>query len=975
MWGRDALRQFKEAPWTTQEELQSFVDQVGALGANDVERLLALLLDRKLVAEGHLHRNRCTAFGAIAESSLDPALFAPFIKALPDADPALRRVLTTILPRVNDVEAHEPLCRMLGSDSSELRQIAADLLRQVGGPTALALLTKLVESPSFAGRHEAMDVMVPKARHRAIPLLAAVARSGSPRERALALRYLADGTVSSKDRQGAVAAVRDSLADGDRRVAAEAFRSFGQLVEEDAFFDELEPRMFAHDVDPALIESLGSYRSPRAREVLRQKIRVGPNSIRLAAIRGLEQMAHPEVGDLLVEALHIDDPQVRKDATSTLVRLCQAGVVDLSRAILSMLRSHVAEVRRVAAHVARSVGDPTGELTPKLLGYLRDQDWWVRERVMDALVELVGTGLTEHVVPHLSDENPVIRRFAIGALLRLRDPAALGAVLRAAAEDEDWWVREQAVEACAKLGDPRAIPYLEKMALERADLRIAALESLLELGAHDALLSLAELAADENADVRHTVLRVLSQIPNGPQASFYVQACLNDSVPRVARAARELLAKWEVHVEKEATAASLGLLDRLLVAAVRHEADDLLLFAGRPPYVKRLGSVQPISRGVVSDEELGNMLRPALTPQQLADLEAGRDIDFSYEVKAYEMRFRVNLFRQSTGLAAVFRAVRQAIPDIDDLGLPPVVKTFGDFPQGLVLVGGPTGSGKSTTLAALIDYVNRRHAWHIVTIEDPVEVVHPQRESLVNQREVGTHARSFANALRSTLRQDPDVILVGELRDLETIEFAVNAAETGHLVLGTVHTVSADSSIDRMIHAFPARQQPLVRSMLAESLRAVVCQQLLRRIDRPNARVLATEVMINNDAIANLIRKEKGFQIASVIATHRDQGMGLMDAELERLVREQTVDPDEALMKAVDKNAFASMLVANGFIEDIEGRASLPPEARASLVPPAGSSAPPPRSIAPARTSASPGRPSLSYVPSTSGRPPGGEHR
>ena len=942
MFGRDSLKQFRAAPWETQEELQAFVDELGAVNPHEVERLLAVLVDRRAAAEGTRHRNRCAAFKAIAENSLDPALFAPFVKALVEGDAVVRRILAGVLPRVNDVEAHEPVCKMLGSDSPELRHIAADLLRQVGGPTALAHLTKLVAQPRFSGRTEAMDVMVAKAKHRAIPLLAAVARSGVARERALALRSLGDPNVGGRAVEEAIAAVRVALSDEDRRVASEAFKAFGQLVSESAFFDELEPRIWADEVDPALIESLGSYTSKRALDVLHHKIRVGPNAVRLAAIRALVAMRHAQAGIPLTDALAVDDPNVRKDATQALVDLCRERVVDLAKIVIVMLRSHVPEVRRIAAHVSREVGDPTGELTPRLLGHLRDEDWWVRERVMDALVELIGPRLTEHVVGFLGDENPLIRRFAIGGLIRLRDPGSLGAVLRAAVEDDDWWVREQAVQACAALADARAIPYLEKMALERPDLRIVALESLRALGAHDALLSLAELAADENPDVRHTMLQILGDVPNGAQAAFYVQACLGDSDARVARAARELLARWEIHVEREAAAASLGLLDRLLVAAVRSEADDLVLLAGRTPYVKRLGAIQPLSRGVVSNDELASMLTSAMSGTQATDLAAGRDVDLSYAVKAYALRFRASIFRQATGLGAVFRHVRQTIPDIAALGLPAIIETFGDYPQGLVLVGGPTGSGKSTTLAALIDSINRRHNWHIVTIEDPVEVVHAQRESLVNQREVGTHARSFGTALRSTLRQDPDVILVGELRDLETIEFAVNAAETGHLVFGTVHTVSADSSIERLIHAFPGRQQYLIRSMLAESLKAVVCQQLLRRVDRPEARVVAAEVMINGDAIANLIRKEKTFQIASVIATHREEGMILMDQELERLVKQGVIDPDEALMKAVDKNAFATMLVSGGFIEDIEGRASLPPEARASIAPPAVRSSMPP---------------------------------
>jgi twitching motility protein PilT len=254
----------------------------------------------------------------------------------------------------------------------------------------------------------------------------------------------------------------------------------------------------------------------------------------------------------------------------------------------------------------------------------------------------------------------------------------------------------------------------------------------------------------------------------------------------------------------------------------------------------------------------------------------------------------------------VFRAVRDEIAPLDQLGVPAIVQSFASLPHGLVLVGGPTGAGKSTTLAALIDHMNKTSSRHVVTIEDPIEVVHRRVQSLVNQRELGSHTRTFQAALRSTLRQDPDVILVGELRDLDTIAFAVTAAETGHLVLGTVHTSAADATLDRLINAFPTKQQSQVRSMLAESLRAVTCQYLVR--SPTGGRVLAVEVMINNEAIRSLIRKGKTFQIPSIIATSREQGMQLMDAELIRLVKEGRADLDDAYPKALDKRAFEAAL-------------------------------------------------------------------
>ena len=292
-------------------------------------------------------------------------------------------------------------------------------------------------------------------------------------------------------------------------------------------------------------------------------------------------------------------------------------------------------------------------------------------------------------------------------------------------------------------------------------------------------------------------------------------------------------------------------------------------------------------------------------------------MDYSHEVKSEGLRFRANVFNQLSGLSGVFRRIRGKLPEIETLGLPPLVRTFGDLKNGLVLVGGPTGSGKSTTLAALIDYINRTSSRHIIALEDPIEVIHRRKLSLVNQREIGAHTRSFSAALRSTLREDPNVILVGEMRDLITIEFTVIAAETGHLVFGTVHTVSAATTVDRMISAFPPGQQEQVRSTLADSLRAVICQYLLSE-KTGGGRVLAVELMVNNEAVANLIRKGKAFQLPSIIATSREQGMQLMDNDLLRLVKEGRISAEDGYVKAVSKKEFEP------FMNEVEKAATMP---------------------------------------------------
>jgi len=377
--------------------------------------------------------------------------------------------------------------------------------------------------------------------------------------------------------------------------------------------------------------------------------------------------------------------------------------------------------------------------------------------------------------------------------------------------------------------------------------------------------------------------------------------------------AREIVRRWNLDAQfaewSDDGSARLGTLDRLLWATAKAGGDDLLLAANRQPYIKRLGEVVPLVKNVFTNEQVKGLLYPHLSEAQIEALENRRiDIDFSYEVRSAGLRFRVNVLQEHGGLAAVFRVVRNVIPLMEELGLPSLVNGFGDMKNGLVLVGGPTGAGKSTTLAAIIDYVNRTYRKHIITLEDPIEVIHTPKLSLINQREMGTHSANFQSALRSTLREDPDVILVGEMRDPETISFAITAAETGHLVFGTVHTTTADTSVDRIINAFPHGQQPQVRSILAGSLRAVLCQLLVPRRDG-KGRIPAVEIMLNTDAVSNLIRKGKTFQIPNIVAVSRELGMQSMDHDLIRLYRSRVISADEGYMRAINKKDFEAAVV------------------------------------------------------------------
>jgi twitching motility protein PilT len=337
-------------------------------------------------------------------------------------------------------------------------------------------------------------------------------------------------------------------------------------------------------------------------------------------------------------------------------------------------------------------------------------------------------------------------------------------------------------------------------------------------------------------------------------------------------------------------------------------ASDLHLAAGQPPALRVRGEIERVKFKVLDSDDLRGMLYEIAPEQKIKMFEENGDIDFGYEIPGLA-RYRANFFMQRNGVAAVFREIPSAIMNADQLGLPPVVSKLATLPRGLVLVTGPTGSGKSTTLAAIVDVANRSRKDHIITVEDPIEFVHQSQGCIVNHREVGVHTNSFSAALRGALREDPDIILVGEMRDLETISLAVEAASTGHLVFSTLHTSSAYKTVDRVIEVFPSQEQPLIRSTLADGLRAVIAQTLFKRIDR-KGRVAALEILIANPAVRNLVREGKTHQIPSMIQTGKKYGMILLDDSIMDLFKKGIISADEAYAKSNEKGRFRAMLKA-----------------------------------------------------------------
>ncbi|MEA2336290.1 MAG: twitching motility protein PilT, partial [Thermoanaerobaculia bacterium] len=541
-------------------------------------------------------------------------------------------------------------------------------------------------------------------------------------------------------------------------------------------------------------------------------------------------------------------------------------------------------------------------------------------RSLESLREF-GDALVEPVIELLRDPDPDIRSGAIAVAAGFEDVRIVPSAIELL-RDPDWWIRLSAADTLGRMKDARAVEPL-MATLSDSDVKRAAIEALGRIGDIRALPALGRMLSDASPDVRIEVMQALKHFKH-PQVHSALSSVAQSDPDRVVRThAVEILDelalsdhKSQVQVDAIRKAAlTVGntqgepRLNTMLIATRNQGASDFHLAVGSPPIVRLAADLLRAQGDPFTSAQTESMLREVLTPAQWKVLETEHQIDFCYVIRQAG-RYRANVFYDHRGYNGVFRVIPDKPPTITELGLPVHLAEISDFHQGLVLVCGPSGSGKSTTLAALVNLFNETRNDHILTMEDPVEFVHPFKNCLINQREVGSHTGSYARALRAALREDPDVIVIGELRDNESISLALTAAETGHIVLGTLNSTSAPKAIDRIISSFPAAEQPQIRASLSESMKYCIAQRLLPAKEG-RRQVAAFEILKGTSNIATMIRDEKTYQIYSSMQIGRSHGMQTFDEALKDLMRRDQISPETAYLAALKKEDFEPMVSAD----------------------------------------------------------------
>lgn len=684
----------------------------------------------------------------------------------------------------------------------------------------------------------------------------------------------------------------------------------------------LQGEMRTKYLERAVVEAPPALRAPALQRLLQDRSpaamvdmltkAVADEDPRIAAIamENLVKVQDMRLLDLMMGRMTKGDATTRDLAVGWMRAAAAADPASMRKRMMDLLGSGEDAARHACVDILLMTG-PTEQVLLEILLFARDLVGWLRTRILETL-RTFGDRVFRPALTLLTHQDPEVRTSALVLAENFNDPR-LVEPLCAMLADQDWWLRITACDALGRLKDERAVTALVK-ALEDDDARWAAIDALAQIGSVVALKPLASMLRDPRAEVRAEVIRAFSRFTDARLLGLLAQVKERDPSSEVRTRASEVLRDMQERLHLAVTDAEQGTAvtssarlarsaDRLLAMVREIGASDVHLTVDEPPWVRFAGTLKRLEGAApLSADETKEMIFSVLSDRHKAELEKTGELDFCHAIPEVG-RYRANAFHQRKGWCASFRVIPNLPPTFADLRIPGRLTELLDYHQGIIIVSGPAGSGKSTTLAAIVNLINETKADHVITLEDPIEFVHPVKSALVNQREVGSHTTSFARALRAALREDPDVIVVGEMRDVETVRLALTAAETGHLVVATMHTTSAVATVDRLIKAFPPDEQAQVRMGLSESLKYVVCQSLVKRKDG-NGRTAVFEVLKGTMSVGTLIRENKLTQLPSMMQIGRSAGMQTVDVALLELVQAGLVAAESAWARAEKPELF-----------------------------------------------------------------------
>lgn len=716
---------------------------------------------------------------------------------------------------------------------------------------------------------------------------------------------------------------RDLLGDPDakrRRLGMELINALpvakaGELVRE--MLDDKNAEVRVVGVSK-LLEDTSVLKEEKLRKKIISLASDPDERVRVACFRTLAatEPKDAEIWRVVVNGIKDESYSISQLSSDLLSKRIHEGDAELEQALIQLLADGSTTVRSAVLKALLASPDRS-RVIRNYLSYTRTLAGWVRDRALESL-KAFSKDLVEPVIELMHDEDEEIRLLALVVGGNFEDDRCVEPIIRLLG-DPDWWTRATAVETLGRIGDPRAVPHLLKL-LDDEEARWTAIDALKEFKDPKVIEPISKLLSNPAPEIRTAALEALTSFGSHRSVVEAMERTARDDENRTVRdRAMELLRRindqagvhrnleeLEAASRQSATVGKLSEMEQLLVEVRNAGGSDLHLSVGVPVHIRVHGELAQVGEEVLTDKRIRELVDQILNDRQRTRLGEDLQLDFCYTVPNVG-RYRSNVFVQRMGMGAVFRVIPGIPPTFREIGMPDHMTDLVNYHQGLIVVAGPSGSGKSTTLAALVNLFNESKRAHILTIEDPVEFVHPMKNSLINQREVGKHTQTFAASLKGALREDPDVIMVGEMRDNETIKMAMEAAETGHLVIATLNTTTAAKTVDRLIESFPPGEQPQVRMGLSESLKAIICQQLLPRHDT-RGRVAVFEIILGTNTVRTMIRDNKTYQLYSAMQMGRSKGMQTVDVAMYNLVQSGKLDPELAYNRAKDKEMFEPLV-------------------------------------------------------------------